>query len=49
MFLNRTVFGKTFNRFCDIFVTFHIKGMKSFQNSVQIDFIFCLFPLRLIY
>ena len=27
MFLNSTVFGKTFNRF----VNFHIKGMKSFQ------------------
>ena len=51
MFLNSTVFGKTFNRFCDFFVTFcefSYERNEIIPNYFQIDFLFCLFPLRLI-
>ena len=51
MFLNSTVFSKTINRFCDFFVTFcefSYQRNEIITNYFQIDFLFCLFPLRLI-
>ena len=41
MFLNSTVFGKTFNRFCDFFVTFcefSYQRNEIIPNYFQIDF-----------
>ena len=43
MFLNSTVFGKTFNKFCDFFVTFcefSYQRNEIIPNRFQIDFLF---------